>query len=83
MVEVKSSLGLKDYYFDDGAVQAFIARSAGVPLESVALAHIDRNWVYQGDGDYRGLLVERDVTRHAFARGMEVLGWIRRAQAVV
>ncbi|GJH14288.1 DUF2779 domain-containing protein [Caballeronia novacaledonica] len=83
MVEVKSSLGLKDYYFDDVAVQAFIARSAGVPLESVALAHIDRNWVYQGDGDYRGLLVERDVTRHAFARGREVLGWIRRAQAVV
>ncbi|SAL05153.1 hypothetical protein AWB78_07327 [Caballeronia calidae] len=83
MVEVKSSTGLKDYYFDDVAVQAFIARSAGVPLESVALAHIDRDWVYQGDGDYRGLLVERDVTRHAFARGREVRGWIRRAQAVV
>jgi hypothetical protein len=41
MIEVKSSTEVKDYYRDDVAVQAFVARSAGVPIVSIALAHID------------------------------------------
>lgn len=44
MAEVKSSsTAIKDYYLDDAAVQAFIAKRAGIALESIALAHIDRN----------------------------------------
>ena len=45
MVEVKSSTSVKDYHWDDIAVQAFVAQSAGVKLKSVALAHIDSSWV--------------------------------------
>ncbi len=83
MVEVKSSTSVKDYHRDDIAVQAFVARSAGVDLQSIALAHIDSSWTYPGDSDYRGLLVEEDLTAEAFARGDEVLGWIGQAQAIV
>jgi hypothetical protein len=36
----------------------YIARSAGVPLVGVALAHIDSSWVYPGNEDYLGLLKE-------------------------
>jgi hypothetical protein len=83
MVEVKSSTDIKDYYRDDVAIQAFIAKRAGVPLESIALAHIDRNWVYPGDGDYRNLLVEHDLSGRAFEREDEVQTWTDAAQAVV
>ena len=62
MVEVKSSTSVKDYYRDDVAVQAFVAQSAGVKLKSVVLAHIDNSWVYPGNEDYRGLLIENDLT---------------------
>jgi hypothetical protein len=48
MVEVKSATSVKDCYRDDVAIQAFVAREAGVPLLSVALAHIDSSWVYPG-----------------------------------
>lgn len=82
MVEVKSSTRVKDYYRDDVAVQAFIARSAGVPLQSIALAHIDSSWTYPGHGDYSGLLVEADLTAEAFSRTDEVKGWIAQAQCV-
>ena len=82
MVEVKSSTGVKDYYRDDVAVQAFVARSSGVPLQSIALAHIDNTWVYPGDGDYSGLLMEADLTDEAFAREHEVKDWIKQAQLV-
>lgn len=82
MVEIKSSTSVKDYHRDDVAVQSFVARAAGVPLESVALAHIDNTWTYPGDEDYRGLLKEADLTGEAFARADEVKGWIARAQEV-
>lgn len=82
MVEVKSSTCVKDYHRDDTAVQAFIARTAGVPLVGIALAHIDSSWVYPGNGDYSGLLVENDLTQEAFDRGDEVRGWIAEAQAI-
>ncbi len=83
MVEVKSSTSVKDTHREDVAVQAFVARAAGVPLTAIALAHIDNSWVYPGGGDYQGLLVENDLTEEAFARGAEVQRWIEAAQSVV
>lgn len=82
MVEVKSSTSVKDYHRDDVAVQAFVARSAGVALQSIALAHIDSSWTYPGNGDYRGLLKENDLTAEAFSRTEEVKAWITQAQLV-
>lgn len=82
MVEVKSSTSVKDYHRDDAAIQAFISRAAGVPLAAIALAHIDNTWVYPGNGDYEGLLVEEDLTEEAFARGPEVRDWLEKAHGV-
>ena len=83
MVEVKSSTSVKDYHRDDAAVQSLLACSSGVPLTGIALAHIDNSWVYPGNGDYSGLLVENDLTDEAFARGEEVRSWIAEAQKIV
>jgi len=83
MVEVKSSTSVKDYHRDDVAIQAHVARSAGVPLASISLAHIDSTWVYPGDGNYQGLLKEQDLSADAFARGVEVQTWIDAATTVV
>lgn len=80
MVEVKSSTGVKDYHRDDAAIQAYVAQSAGVPLQSLSLAHIDSSWTYQGNSDYRGLLTEVDLTDGAFSRSGEVRVWIDDAE---
>jgi len=82
MVEVKSATSVKDYYHDDIAIQAFIARQAGLELQAIALAHVDNSWVYQGDGKYQGLLKEVDLTEIAFSRENEVKAWINEAQAI-
>lgn len=82
MVEVKSSTSVKDYYRDDVAVQAFIAQSAGVPLQSISLAHIDSSWTYPGNEDYNGLLKENDLTTEAFSRTEEVKTWIAQAKSI-
>lgn len=83
MIEVKSSTVVKDYHCDDAAIQAFVARSAGVPLASIALAHINSDWVYPGNKKYQGLLTEYDITEKAFGRADEVKSWIAAAQKIV
>ena len=82
MVEVKSSTGVKDYHRDDAAIQSYVARSAGVDLKSIALAHIDSTWTYQGDENYQGLLKENDLTAEAFSRSEEIKSWIAEARTV-
>lgn len=82
MVEVKSSTRVKDYHRDDIAIQTYVAKHAGVNLQSVALAHVDSSWVYPGGGDYQGILVEQDLTREALDRTAEVKEWIDQAQRV-
>lgn len=82
MVEVKSSTTVKDYQLNDIAVQAYVARKSGLPLARLSLAHIDNQWVYPGEGDYAGMLVEEDLTKEAFGRGKEVEEWIATAQGV-
>jgi hypothetical protein len=72
-----------DYHRDDAAIQAYVARAAGLPLESISVATVDTSWVYPGGGEYRGLLVEEDVTAETAGREAEVRGWIEAAQAVV
>lgn len=83
MVEVKSSTSVKDYHRDDAAIQSFIARNAGVPLASIALAHIDSDWIYPGNDDYSGLLKECDLTEDAFGREDVVSEWIETAHKTV
>lgn len=82
MVEVKATGSVKDYHRNDCAVQAYVAREAGLPLASLSLAYIDTNWVYPGSGEYEGLLVEEDLTKEVFARGKDVEGWIETARSV-
>ena len=82
MVEVKSSAKVKDYHRDDAAIQAYIARSAGVRLASIAVAHIDSSWVYLGEERYDGLLVEHDLTEETLGRTKEVKSWLDEALTV-
>ncbi len=82
VIEIKSSTSVKDYQRDDAAIQAFVLAGAGVPLASLALAHIDSDWTYPGGDDYRGLLVEHDLTGEALGRVREVEAWIAAARKI-
>ncbi len=83
LVEVKAATGVKEEHVDDVAIQAWVLERCGVPLRRVALAHVNREFVYAGDGDYRGLLVERDLTREVRERLPCVPGWMATARAAL
>lgn len=77
VVEVKSSTEVKDYHLNDAAIQYWVIAGAGIPLDSISIAHVDSSFVYAGNGDYRGLLKRLDVTGEIEECIAEVPGWIR------
>jgi len=80
IVEVKSSAGIKPHFIDDLAIQTFVAKGGGLPIQSIFLAHISSDWVYGGDENYSGLFKKIDVTEMAISRASEVRDWIEQAR---
>ncbi|MDQ6997064.1 MAG: DUF2779 domain-containing protein, partial [Mariprofundus sp.] len=66
LIEVKAATSVKAYYLEDAAVQAWVLQGCGLKLESIQLMHVNNQFVYQGDGDYEGLLVAEDISTLAF-----------------
>jgi len=68
IVEVKSSARVKDHHIDDCAIQAWALARNGLNVRQVAVATLNPEFVYAGDGRYEGLLVETDVTERVQER---------------
>ena len=68
LTEVKAATSVKNYYFDDAAVQAWVLQGCGLKLASVHLMHVNNQFVYQGDGNYDGLLYPADISDIVFSR---------------
>ena len=64
LVEVKSSTSVKEEHLDDVGIQSRVVSRCGVDLASVCLAHINRNYVFNGGSiDVRRLFKIRNLTR--------------------
>jgi hypothetical protein len=83
LVEVKSSTGLKPEHVTDCAIQAWVLEASPLKPASVVLARIDNTFVYAGDGDYRGLLAEEDLTARVAPLTAEVPRWVAAAKATL
>lgn len=83
MVEVKSSTSVKEYHLADAAIQAWVAKKAGLSIKRIEIAHIDNTFVYPGNGDYNGLFVYADVSKDASSLGKEVPKWVKEARSTL
>ena len=93
LTEVKSSTSVKDHYYDDVAIQAFVLQGAGVALKNLAVQVINKEFVYPGNGRYHE--VKRNGTFNSLFRQehvgneiatvtrKEVPRWIREARKVL
>lgn len=82
-IEVKSSTSVKAEHHIDCAIQLWVMRGVCLPVRSIAHGHVDNQFVYQGDGDYSGLLAEEDVTDLATAMEPDVIELIAKATEAV
>ncbi|HSD70414.1 MAG TPA: hypothetical protein VLB07_12715, partial [Woeseiaceae bacterium] len=80
IIEVKSSTSLKDDHVFDTAVQSWVFHGLGYAARKTLLAHVDNDFVYQGNGDYVGLLSEVDVGGDVARLAAEVPALVRRAR---
>jgi predicted RecB family nuclease len=71
LVEVKSSVEIKDYYVYDLALQHHVLSATGLQISSADLMYLNRNYTYDG-GQYntRELFLIKDLTRHV--RDLEI-----------
>lgn len=76
IVEVKSSTKLKDEHMKDASIQAYIAKACGVNIVKIQIAHINNAFVYQGNHNYDGFLIEVDITNQAAKLEPLVPDWI-------
>lgn len=83
LIEVKASSSLKPHHIPDCAIQAWVLEGAGSAPTNVVVAHVDDQFLYAGDGNYRGLLTEADVTAQVTAITDRVPAWARDAQALL
>jgi Domain of unknown function(DUF2779) len=83
VIEVKASTSVKDYHVLDCAIQDWVIRNSGITVESVSLAHINNQFVYPGDGDYEGLLIEHDLTDEVRALEARVIELVAEARDTV
>ena len=78
LIEVKSSTSVKDHHYADSAVQTWVLESAGIPVKTIYLCHIDNQFVYPGNGDYRDLFHYEDITKEVRELSREVPQWVER-----
>jgi hypothetical protein len=83
VIEVKASTSVKDYHVLDCAIQDWVLRNSGINVTSISLAHINNQFVYAGDGNYDGLLLENDLTEEVRALEPSVVDLVGKARDAV
>jgi len=83
IVEVKSSTSVKDHFPADCAIQAWTMAQFGVEPAGTAVALINNEFVYAGDGNYAGLFHEVDLTPDLGGKVAATAGIVDAARATL
>lgn len=83
MVEVKASTSVKDEHVFDCAAQRWVFEALGHQLTGIGLAHVDNTFVYEGAGNFDGLLIEADQTESTNHLLPGVPEWIAAARKAI
>jgi hypothetical protein len=68
-LEVKESTDVRDYHYDDAAVQLHVLAGAGLDVQKVAIVHINNKYTRRGEIEAKKLFKIVDVTDKV--RGMQ------------
>ena len=83
IIEIKASTSVKEYHVLDCAIQDWVLRNCGINVTRVSLAHINNRFVYPGNGEYDGLLIEHDLTDEVRMLEPTVVDLVGRARDAV
>ena len=72
MLEAKASTSVKDINISDLAIQSYIVKNSGLDVICNKIIHINKEFIYKGDENYKDLIVEVDITKEVLAGENEV-----------
>ena len=67
MLEAKASTSVKDINITDLIIQSFIVKNSGLDVVSNKIIHINKDFIYKGDKNYKDLILEVDITKEVLA----------------
>jgi hypothetical protein len=73
--EVKAAGSVKNYHFQDCAIQTWVIERAGIPIRRAELTLINTSFMYPGRGDYAGLFKHKDMTKAVRTLTKQVPVW--------
>lgn len=79
MIEVKKSTSVKDYHYNDAAIQTHIVEASGLKLKSISIMHINNEAIYP---DLDDLFVTEEITDEVQALQKEVAKKIKELKLV-
>ena len=82
-VEIKASTKVKPEHRLDCAVQWWVMKGAGLPITSISLGHVNNEFMYGGDENYSGLIIEEDLTEKTIKLAESVPELVKRAGEAV
>ena len=82
-VEVKSSLRLRDTYYNDAALQYYVLKGCGVPLSDFRLMYLNGDYVKDGPIDVQQLFKMESVMEYVVDREGYVAKNVEKLKAVV
>ena len=72
MLEAKASTSVKDINISDLAIQSYIVKKSGIEISSNKIIHINKEFIYKGNENYKDFIVEVDITKEVLAKEKEV-----------
>jgi len=84
LIEVKATLDLKDHHIADLAIQRHVLEGWGLEVPEACLMHLNRDYVYQGNGHrLDDLFVIEDVSHRVLACQARVPALLREQRAAL
>ena len=83
IVEVKSSPKLKPIYLKDCAIQHWVIAGVGNRISRMQLAHVNNQFVYEGNLNYDVLMKKLDVLEEISPDLKQVPVWVRQFKALL
>jgi hypothetical protein len=79
MIEVKKSTSVKDYHYNDAAIQTYIVESTGLKLKSISIMYINNEVIYP---DLAELFATQDITSEVRALQKDIAKKIKELKLV-
>lgn len=62
LTEMKSTTSVKSYHLRDAAIQTWVLQQNGIRVARTQIGHANTRFVYQGDGNYAGIITTVDIS---------------------